>query len=66
MIVAGRVRAVERPGQTWRDRPAITQDDGVYLAGDMVAAFGVLSEVAFASGQEAGALAASWATTTAR
>ena len=66
MVVAGRVGAVESPSQTWQERPAIRQGEGVFLAGDMVAAPGVLSEIAFASGQEAGALAASWATTAER
>lgn len=41
------------PGSTWRDRPAIERGDDVWLAGDRVAAPGVLSEVAFASAREA-------------
>jgi hypothetical protein len=45
--------AVDLPGTTWRDRPAIARGDGVYLAGDWVAAPGLLSEVAFASAVEA-------------
>ena len=45
----GRTGAVDRPGTTWRDRPAIDRGDDVYLAGDQVAAPGVLSEVSFNS-----------------
>jgi phytoene dehydrogenase-like protein len=41
--------AVDLPGTTWRDRPAIEYADGVYLAGDWVAAPGLLSDVAFNS-----------------
>jgi len=55
----GRTGALDFPGLTWRDRPAVDRGDGVYLAGDMVAAPGLLSEVAWASGLEAGRLAAS-------
>ena len=43
--------------QSWRDRPAIDRGDGVFLAGDMVAAPGLLSEVSWASAVEAGRLA---------
>ena len=46
--------AVDLPGTTWRDRPAIVRGDGVFLAGDMVAAPGLLAEVAWASAIEAG------------
>jgi hypothetical protein len=45
------------PGTTWRDRPAVDRGDGVYLAGDMVAAPGLLSEVSWASAIEASRLA---------
>jgi hypothetical protein len=45
------------PGQTWRDRPAIDRGEGVFIAGDMVAAPGCLSEIAWASGVEAAGLA---------
>jgi phytoene dehydrogenase-like protein len=41
--------ALDLPGTTWRDRPAVERGDGLFLAGDMVAAPGQLSEVAFAS-----------------
>jgi phytoene dehydrogenase-like protein len=59
LIMDGRSGAIDFPGATWCDRPAIDRGDGVFLAGDMVAAPGLLSEVAYASGIEAarGALA---------
>ncbi|MFJ4339417.1 NAD(P)-binding protein [Streptomyces sp. NPDC088915] len=53
----GRTGAVDRPGTTWRDRPAVDRGDGVYLVGDQVAAPGVLSEVSFTSAVEAVSLA---------
>ncbi|WP_415949770.1 FAD-dependent oxidoreductase [Streptomyces sp. KLOTTS4A1] len=56
-LAAGRTGAVDRPGATWRDRPAIDRGEGVYLAGDQVAAPGVLSEVSFTSAREAARLA---------
>jgi phytoene dehydrogenase-like protein len=52
-----RTGALDLPGSTWRDRPAVDRGDGVFLAGDMVAAPGLLSEVSFASAVEAGRLA---------
>lgn len=48
-ITNGRTGAVDPPGFTWRDRPTIDRGDGVHLAGDMVAAPGLLSEVAITS-----------------
>jgi phytoene dehydrogenase-like protein len=48
-IANGRSGALDLPGFSWRDRPAIDRGDGVFLAGDMVAAPGLLSEVAFNS-----------------
>ncbi|MFD7337097.1 phytoene desaturase family protein [Streptomyces violascens] len=56
-VATGRTGAVDPPGTTWRDRPAIARGQGVYLAGDQVAAPGILSEVAFNSGMEAASLA---------
>jgi phytoene dehydrogenase-like protein len=53
----GRTGPLDMPGASWRDRPAIDRGDSVFLAGDMVAAPGLLSEVAWASGAEAGRLA---------
>jgi phytoene dehydrogenase-like protein len=49
----GRTGALDLPGRTWRDRPTVDRGDGVFLAGDMVAAPGLLSEVAFASALQA-------------
>ncbi len=60
-VMEGRTGPLDYPGKTWRDRPAVDRGEGVYLAGDMVAAPGLLSEVAWASGVEAGGLAAALA-----
>ena len=49
--------ALDLPGTTWRERPAVDRGDGVFLAGDMVAAPGLLSEVSWASAIEASRLA---------
>jgi NAD(P)-binding Rossmann-like domain len=48
-VANGRSGALDLPGRTWRDRPAVDRGGGVFLAGDMVAAPGLLSEVSFAS-----------------
>lgn len=56
-IAAGRTGAVDPPGTSWRNRPAVDRGDGVYLAGDQVAAPGVLSEVSFNSALTAVTLA---------
>ncbi|MEV7990666.1 FAD-dependent oxidoreductase [Streptomyces sp. NPDC086077] len=56
-LAGGRTGAVDLPGTTWRDRPAVDRGDGVYLAGDQVAAPGVLSEVSFNSALTAVSLA---------
>jgi hypothetical protein len=60
-VMDGRSGALDPPGKSWRDRPAIDRGGGVFLAGDMVAAPGLLAEVAWASAVEAaaGALAVS-------
>lgn len=50
--------AVDLPGYTWRDRPRVEFGDGVFFAGDWVAAPGILSETAFLTGREAGRKAA--------
>ncbi|MQA02930.1 MAG: NAD(P)-binding protein [Streptosporangiales bacterium] len=57
-VATGRTGALDLPGRTWRDRPAIDRGHGIYLAGDEVAAPGLLSEVAFNSALEAGRRAA--------
>ncbi len=56
-VMDGRSGALDPPGTSWRDRPAIDRGDGVYLCGDQVAAPGCLAEVSFASAIEAGSLA---------
>ncbi|MFE5909648.1 phytoene desaturase family protein [Streptomyces wedmorensis] len=56
-VSQGRTGAVDLPGTTWRDRPAVDRGNGVYLVGDQVAAPGVLSEVSFTSAVEAVSLA---------
>jgi hypothetical protein len=56
-VMDGRSGALDEPGSTWRDRPAIDRGDGVFLAGDMVAAPGLLCEVSWASAVEASRLA---------
>ena len=45
--------AVDPPGTTWRDRPAVRRGDDVWLIGDRVAAPGVLSEVSCSSAVDA-------------
>ncbi len=52
-VMDGRSGAVDLPGATWRDRPAIDRGDGSFLCGDQVAAPGCLSEVSFASAIDA-------------
>lgn len=56
-VMDARSGALDMPGMTWRDRPAVDRGDGVFLAGDMVAADGLLSEVSWASAIEASRLA---------
>ena len=56
-VMDGRSGALDLPGTSWRDRPAVDRGDGVFLCGDQVAAPGCLSEVSFASAIEAGTLA---------
>lgn len=56
-VVANSTGAVDPPRTTWRDRPAIVQGDDRFLAGDAVAAPGVLSEVSVNSAVHAARLA---------
>lgn len=58
-VAKGRSGALDLPGTTWRDRPAIDRGEGVYLAGDAVAAPGLLGEVSAASAVRAAAAATS-------
>ncbi len=53
-VMDGRSGALDLPGRTWHDRPAIDRGDGVFLCGDQVAAPGCLAEVSFASAIDAG------------
>jgi phytoene dehydrogenase-like protein len=45
--------AIDLPGTTWRDRPAVARGYGLFVCGDWVAAPGHLAEVAWASGVQA-------------
>ncbi|MFI5805237.1 NAD(P)-binding protein [Streptomyces sp. NPDC051561] len=54
----GRTGALDLPGRTWADRPAIERGGEVFLAGDMVAAPGMRGEISLFSGARAGELAA--------
>jgi hypothetical protein len=56
-VMDGRSGALDHPGTTWRDRPAIDRGDGTFLCGDQVAAPGCLAEVSITSAIEAGTLA---------
>jgi NAD(P)-binding Rossmann-like domain len=56
-VMDARSGALDMPGKTWRDRPAVDRGDGVFLAGDMVAAPGLLAEVSLTSAVEASRLA---------
>jgi phytoene dehydrogenase-like protein len=56
-VMKGRTGALDLPGTTWHDRPAVDRGNGVYLVGDMVAAPGLLSEVSWASAVRAAELA---------
>jgi phytoene dehydrogenase-like protein len=60
-VMDGRSGALDLPGTTWRDRPAIDRGEGVFLCGDQVAADGCLAEVSFASGIDAGRRAVEFA-----
>lgn len=62
-VLDGRSGALDLPGTSWRDRPAVDRGDGVFLAGDGAAAPGLLSDPAVTSALEAarGALAAAQA-----
>ncbi|HEY1689247.1 MAG TPA: FAD-dependent oxidoreductase [Solirubrobacteraceae bacterium] len=56
-VMDGRTGALDMPGFSWQDRPAIDRGEGVFIAGDMVAAPGLLAEVSWASAIEASRLA---------
>ena len=48
-VARDRTGALDLPGTTWRERPAIDRGSGIYLVGDQVAAPGLLSEVSCTS-----------------
>ncbi|MFC0041527.1 FAD-dependent oxidoreductase [Actinomadura rayongensis] len=48
-VARGRTGALDLPGRTWRDRPAVERADGLYLVGDMVAAPGMRGEISINS-----------------
>lgn len=52
-VISEATGALDLPGSTWRDRPAIHQREHIWLAGDWVAAPGHLSEVSCTSALEA-------------
>jgi phytoene dehydrogenase-like protein len=56
-VMDARSGALDMPGTSWRERPSVDRGDGVFLAGDMVAADGMLAEVSWASAVEAARLA---------
>ncbi|WP_431890292.1 FAD-dependent oxidoreductase [Nocardiopsis alba] len=58
-MARGRTGALDLPSSSWRDRPAIDRGGDVYLAGDEVAAPGLLGEVSFTSAVRAANLATS-------
>jgi phytoene dehydrogenase-like protein len=56
-VAVGRSGALDLPGYTWRDRPAVDRGRGVFLAGDLVAAPGMRAEVSINSALVAARLA---------
>jgi phytoene dehydrogenase-like protein len=56
-LVDSQSGALDEPGTTWRDRPAVDRGDGVFLCGDQVAAPGHLAEVSWGSALSAARLA---------
>jgi phytoene dehydrogenase-like protein len=59
-LLDGRTGALDLPGTSWRDRPAVDRGNGVFLAGDCVAAPGLLSDPAVTSALEAARSALAW------
>jgi hypothetical protein len=53
-LLADATGALDLPGCDRNARPSICQRSGIFIAGDYVAAPGLLSEVSFGSGQHAG------------
>lgn len=61
-LLDGRSGALDLPGTSWRDRPAVDRGEGVFLAGDSVAAPGLLSDPAVLSALAAAQGAVAYAT----
>lgn len=53
-LLACATGALDLPGCDWNARASVCQGSGTFIAGDYVAAPGLLSEVSFASGRQAG------------
>lgn len=60
MLLDDRSGAVDHPGTSWRDRPAVVRGGGRFLAGDAVAAPGLLSDPAVTSAIAAAQGALAW------
>jgi phytoene dehydrogenase-like protein len=60
LLLDGRSGALDLPGTSWRDRPAIDRGDGIFLAGDSVAAPGLLSDPGVTSALQAARGALAW------
>lgn len=60
MVLDDRSGAVDHPGTSWRDRPAVDRGGGRFLAGDAVAAPGLLSDPAVTSAIAAARGALAW------
>ncbi len=56
-VLDGKTGALDLPGTSWRDRPAVDRGDAIFLCGDSVAAPGLLSDPAVTSALEAARLA---------
>lgn len=56
-IANNRTGALDLPGYTWRNRPAVDRGDNRFLVGDAVAAPGLLAEVSISSALTASKLA---------
>jgi len=52
-VMDGMTGALDKPGSSWRTRPSVERGGGIFVAGDWVAAPGLLSEVSVASAIEA-------------
>ncbi|HXE43701.1 MAG TPA: FAD-dependent oxidoreductase [Conexibacter sp.] len=52
-VLDAKTGALDLPGTSWRDRPAVDRGDGIFLCGDSVAAPGLLSDPAVTSALEA-------------